>query len=659
MRAPAFAALVCAHAPRRRRSLPNSLLSGTLPPSLGNLSSLTALVLHDNYLGGTLPAALARLHGSLLVLDLRDNHFSGALPAALAPLLGSLSSASLASNYFDASSIAPALCGFACDATAADAAFACPSAALSAACPACAAAPPRCQPRCPLPVSITSWPASTAAACSGIVHACDSCIPALQAPLRALTSDAASIAACIAQFTPELLAVDISPSTLNALGLCPPVAASTGQSCTVTLPNASASFAAAATTCAAQASNVCGACYAALAAPFLTAGATAASLSVCFAAYSSAASAAGVPMLQLSACAASPASQKANSVNVAAAVGGSLGGAAVLALALMLFCIQQGRKHAAEARAKALLADGAGAPAAWHAVVASEADIELGALLGTGGFASVYEARWQGTVVAVKVFAPTVHLDDSSESGELTGASVSDRSFLREVELLSKLRHPNILAIYAFVPRPRAMLVMELGNLGMLKSLLLRCTLDQLPWAARAALGSGVAGGIAFLHSQTPSIVHGDLRSAKVAVDSSLTPKVCDFGIRDVGSQNKRGAPQAATPADFANDCYGLGSVLLDLAHINTAHLPPAAEGEVHDVGGEVTVQAHVPQAFAAVVVACTAPAPSARPTAQQAQEALEDVRRVLSGGSNSDRSSHDFARLPTQPLWPAAPLKS
>ena len=644
----ALRTLARAHARRPLRSLPSSLLSGALPPSLGNLTSLTTLVLHDNYLAGTLPAELARLQGSLQVLDLSGNHFSGALPAALAPLLGSLSALSLANNHFDATSLAPALCGFACNAAAADVAFSCPSAALAAACPACAAAPPRCQPRCSLAVNISSWPASTAAACSGIVHACDSCIPALQAPLRALTADAAVIAACIAQFTPELLAVDISASTLNALGLCAPAVPPAVQSCTVALPNAAASFAAAATTCAAQPSNVCGACYAALAAPFLAAGAKPAALSVCFAAYSAAASAAGVPMLQLSACAANaagPASPQATAgVHVGAAVGGSLGGAGLFTLVLVLLYVMQRRKHGSEARAKAMLAEGA---PAWRALVASEADIELGALLGTGSFASVYEARWQGTVVAVKVFAPNAQLADNSlGSGEPTDASAPDRSFLRDVELLSKLRHPNILAIYAFVTRPRSMLVMELGSLGSLKALLLRCTLDQLPWAARAALGAGVAGGIAFLHSQTPAIIHGDVRSAKVAVDSSLTPKVRDFGMRGVESQVNRGRWQSTTPPDYSNDCFGLGLVLLDLAHINTAHGAPAAAGEVHDAGDGLAVQAHVPPAFAAVVVACTAPAPSARPTAQQAQEMLEDARQMLSGGgSNSDRASLEFAQ--------------
>ena len=60
-------------------------LSGTLPPSLGNLSAMTKLSLWQNSVRGTLPHSLGTL-GALVSLNLDNNHFEGGLPACLGAL---------------------------------------------------------------------------------------------------------------------------------------------------------------------------------------------------------------------------------------------------------------------------------------------------------------------------------------------------------------------------------------------------------------------------------------------------------------------------------------------------------------------------------------------------------------------------------------------
>ena len=59
------------------------------------------------------------------------------------------------------------------------------------------------------------------------------------------------------------------------------------------------------------------------------------------------------------------------------------------------------------------------------------------------------------------------------------------------------------------------MLIMERGACNLLQ-LLRGSTVRDLPWSARARLGAGVAAGVAFLHAQTPPILHRDLKSANV-----------------------------------------------------------------------------------------------------------------------------------------------
>lgn len=61
-------------------NLPKSQLMGTISPSLGNLTSLSKLVLSGNNLTGTIPASLTKLT-SLVLVDVSNNNLYGPVPA--------------------------------------------------------------------------------------------------------------------------------------------------------------------------------------------------------------------------------------------------------------------------------------------------------------------------------------------------------------------------------------------------------------------------------------------------------------------------------------------------------------------------------------------------------------------------------------------------
>ncbi|KAJ6771225.1 SOMATIC EMBRYOGENESIS RECEPTOR KINASE 1 [Salix koriyanagi] len=65
--------------------LPSQSLSGTLSPSIGNLTNLQSVLLQNNAISGPIPAAIGKLE-KLHTLDLSNNTFSGEMPTSLGNL---------------------------------------------------------------------------------------------------------------------------------------------------------------------------------------------------------------------------------------------------------------------------------------------------------------------------------------------------------------------------------------------------------------------------------------------------------------------------------------------------------------------------------------------------------------------------------------------
>ncbi|QTF49759.1 putative serine/threonine-protein kinase/receptor [Acanthamoeba polyphaga mimivirus] len=146
--------------------------------------------------------------------------------------------------------------------------------------------------------------------------------------------------------------------------------------------------------------------------------------------------------------------------------------------------------------------------------------------LGSGGSGEVFKAMWKGTEVAVKKLVNSNITKDA------------ERNFKQEIHRMTSLRHPNVVLFMAASTRPPNMcIVMEFMSLGSLYDLLGNELVTEIPPVLRIRIAYQAAKGMHFLHSS--DIVHRDLKSLNLLLDSKWNVKVSDFGLTKIKDNNK------------------------------------------------------------------------------------------------------------------------
>ena len=141
----------------------------------------------------------------------------------------------------------------------------------------------------------------------------------------------------------------------------------------------------------------------------------------------------------------------------------------------------------------------------------------------------------------------------------LPGSPKITSQFAEELQLMSTLRHPNIVQFLGlcFFPGSRLpALVME-RLLTSLHDLLDPETDDAQPPPPDAprplslftmGLKCRVASGLAFLHERTPPIIHRDLSAKNVLLTSELVGKIADLGVARIVPRMRAAATMTKAP---------------------------------------------------------------------------------------------------------------
>ncbi|KAJ4905795.1 Cysteine-rich receptor-like protein kinase 45 [Raphanus sativus] len=151
-------------------------------------------------------------------------------------------------------------------------------------------------------------------------------------------------------------------------------------------------------------------------------------------------------------------------------------------------------------------------------------------VIGRGGFGSVYKGRLQsGEEIAVKRF--------------LGSSTRSERDFSNEVEILSKLKHKNLIHLLGFCSKQdQRYLVYEFMPNSSLQSYISDPHRDshQLSWEMCRNIVQGIARGLRYIHEESQLwVVHRDIKPSNILLDLEFKPKIAGFELARMMQQGE------------------------------------------------------------------------------------------------------------------------
>ncbi|CAN6297621.1 unnamed protein product [Urochloa humidicola] len=302
-------------------------------------------------------------------------------------------------------------------------------------------------------------------------------------------------------------------------------------------------------------------------------------------------------------------------------------------------------------------------------------------IIGKGSAGIVYKgAMPNGELVAVKRLPAMVR------------GSSHDHGFSAEIQTLGRIRHRHIVRLLGFCSNNETnLLVYEYMPNGSLGEMLHGKKGGHLHWDTRYNIAIEAAKGLCYLHHDcSPLILHRDVKSNNILLDSNFEAHVADFGLakflQDSGASECMSAiagsygyiaPEYAytLKVDEKSDVYSFGVVLLELV---TGRKPVGEFGDGVDIvqwakmmtetdsskeqvmkildSRLSTVPLHEVMHVFYVALLCTDEQSVQRPTMREVVQILSEVPKP---SSKQEEVPNECDGSSSSPLHPAPPVSN
>ena len=164
--------------------------------------------------------------------------------------------------------------------------------------------------------------------------------------------------------------------------------------------------------------------------------------------------------------------------------------------------------------------------------------------IGRGSFGVVYGAVYEDTQCVAKEIHHNL----------IEGVSKNTvvESFIKEIDILSTLRHPNIVYFFGVHFRQGShvpVLITEKMWLSLAKLLEER---PSIPLVIKVQILHDVACGLKYLHNQDPPVMHRDLTANNILVSKNMDVKITDLGLATaLGAIDRQ--PLSTAPGNLAH----------------------------------------------------------------------------------------------------------
>ncbi|CAK8987928.1 RasGEF domain-containing serine/threonine-protein kinase X (Ras guanine nucleotide exchange factor X) (RasGEF domain-containing protein X) [Durusdinium trenchii] len=262
--------------------------------------------------------------------------------------------------------------------------------------------------------------------------------------------------------------------------------------------------------------------------------------------------------------------------------------------------------------------------------------VKLGPVLGRGAFSTVYKAEYNGMTLAVK-------------KQEIADSDL-ERYIHKELAILRRCSHEGLVRYIGAckVDNTHIYIATEYCTGGDLRRLLQKDV--AISWNLRVDIALGMAEAVTYLHHR--QLIHRDIKTENVLLDSDLKPKLCDFGFARGTETHKGGRPMTMCGTDEfmapevifgmeyndKADIFGLGIIFAEMI----ARKVPGKEHaflERHPMNGfnvdpdeleGLLATYKPPESFHMLCRECLAGEPDNRPSSEDVFDWLDDLRKEL-----------------------------